>query len=447
MRFDSIVVGGGLCGTLAAQHLEQAGRSVLLLEAGPLTRRALPGDVRSFQRATKVLTQVDAKRWPFRGPPGYEWYRVRALGGRTLLWGGWMQRPSADYFASRRRQDAAWGPEFDDLSRWVTLAERRLRVKTARKGGLHRRLAALGFEVECKREAVLPGARRMLTALDLRVSRVRQETVCGLRSHGKGVTLHLASGRELEAKHVVLAASPIETARLVGARTRVSFADHLIAGAMVITPRQRASAHPQSGADPAVVLLPSSRAKHRFTTEVRGPTPLEELAAEDVKALGFTAEQAAQHSFFVVFALGETDPHVGREVVLDASALDVDGRPTPRFVRRAHTSWEKALGAAMNARCLELAALLGGAGCEPLLFHDALDFGSGGHETATCVDEVGPHGELLGAPGVFVADGSGVPGATDGHPSLTLAANALRVATSLSLRSGERVGVRGGFER
>ena len=48
-----------------------------------------------------------------------------------------------------------------------------------------------------------------------------------------------------------------------------------------------------------------------------------------------------------------------------------------------------------------------------------------------------PDGSLRGFPRVFLADGAGVPAATDRHPSLTLAANALRVADA-ALHSADR---------
>ena len=65
------------------------------------------------------------------------------------------------------------------------------------------------------------------------------------------------------------------------------------------------------------------------------------------------------------------------------------------------------------------------------LIYDALDFSSGGHEVGTCLDRIDDHGEVNGVPGLFIADGAGVPAATDRHPSLTLAANALRVTEAV----------------
>lgn len=434
MRFESIVVGGGLCGTLAAQHLTQAGRKVLLLEAGPTAKRALPGDVAGFQRTTRDLTKVDAQRWSFLGPSGYDWHRVRALGGRTLLWGGWMMRPTADYFEARRALDAAWPAEFEQLSRWIKLAEQKLAVKKGGRGVLHRHLAGLGLKSLVKHEAVKPGSQRMMTALDLRPRHVREATVLSFEKKAGGVVVHLEGGESLETRQLILAASPIETARIVaasrgtGQRTRISYADHLISGVIGITERRPDMGHPVDGADPSAVVAPEAKARHRYTIEVRGPTPLEHLDPDDVKALGFTPEQARNHSFYVVFAMGETDPHLPRQCVLDPSSKDSLGRPQPRFVKRAHTAGERSLGKAMNRECIRIGKSLVGKKGPWYQIYDALDYGSGGHETGTCAKDVLADGSLRDFPGVFLADGSGVPAATDRHPSLTLAANALRVA-------------------
>ena len=434
MRFETIVVGGGLCGTLAAQHLALAGKSVLLLETGPAQPRELPGDVAGFFKSTRELTKVDPKRWAFGGPKGYEWHRVRALGGRTLLWGGWMMRATPDYFAARQKLDAAWPAELSKLTPWMKLAEKRLAVKKGKRGVLHRHLKKLGFETLVKHEAVQPGTRRMMTALDLRPEHVEQATVLSFEQKGELVVVHLEGGQTHETEQLILAASPIETARIVaasraaGKRTRISYADHLIAGVIGITERRPDMGHPLDGADPSAVVAPGPRAKHRFTIEVRGPTPLENLDPDDVKALGFTEETAKQHSFYVVFAMGETDPRVPRQCVLDPKTTDSLGRPQPRFVKRKHTAWERRLGAEMNRACIRIGKSLVGANGPWFQIYDALDYGSGGHEVGTCAGEVRGDGALRDFTNVFLADGSAVPAATDRHPSLTLAANALRVA-------------------
>ncbi|MBL8914525.1 MAG: hypothetical protein JNM17_27725 [Archangium sp.] len=129
--------------------------------------------------------------------------------------------------------------------------------------------------------------------------------------------------------------------------------------------------------------------------------------------------------------MGETDPSRPRKVEFDARSLDGLGRPTPRFLRRAHPPGALQLATAMNRKVLGLARKFA-EGERAFLIYDALDFSSGGHEVGTCLDRVDGRGEVVALPGVFVADGAGVPAATDRHPSLTLAANALRVADAVS---------------
>lgn len=439
---DVLVVGSGLCGTLAAKHLEGEGHSVLVLEGGPGLPAPLPGDVVGFQRAVAPIARSVDEAWAFRAPKGYEWHRVRARGGRTLLWGGWMERPPKDYFEARRKTGAAWPHAlFVELDGWIRRAEKALTVRTGRRGPLHRKLAALGHKAATKRESVLIGQRRMLTAADVSLrSEVRCDSpVLRIEVTPEGLIAHTAAGDALSARRVVLAASPIETARILEfslpekeRRRRIDVFDHLIAGAIAIAPRERAGVHPVDAAEPSAVMHPPPNARARFTTEVRGPTPLESLDAEDLKNLGFTVEEAAKHSFYVVFAMGETDAATPRQVEFDARSLDGLGRPSPRFVARAHTRSERSLGKQMNRQVLDLARQLASSGKSAFLIYDALDFSSGGHEVGTCLDRIDENGHVTGLPGVYIADGAGVPAATDRHPSLTLAANALRVSDALS---------------
>lgn len=439
---DVLVVGSGLCGTLAAKHLEKAGRSILVLEGGRGLPTSLPDGVVAYQRAIAPLVRTDEKAWAFRAPRGFEWHRVRARGGRTLLWGGWMERPPRDYFGSRRRAGAAWPQGLDaELERWVVQAERLLTVRSGRRGRLHRRLAALGHDAAAKRESVLMGHHRMLTAADVALrTEVRCESpVVRIEARNEGLVAFTASGDSFRARRVVLAASPIETARILESslpekqrRPRVDLFDHLIAGAIAVAPRERHAKHPRAAAEPSAVIHPPRNARVRFTTEIRGPTPLESLDAEDLASLGFTEEQAVRHSFYVVFAMGETDPAKPRKVEFDARALDGLGRPSPRFIARAHTKTEVSLGKQMNRQVIGLARELASSRDRAFLIYDALDFSSGGHEVGTCLDRIDAQGQVKALPGVFIADGAGVPAATDRHPSLTLAANALRVAAALS---------------
>lgn len=433
MKTDVIVVGGGLCGTLAAQHFVEAGKRVVLVEAGPSPRRPLPDAYEPFVRATKKLTAIDQTQWAHSAPPGFNWHRVRALGGRTLLWGGWMMRPTPNYFAWRRSIGAPWQHEMDAWEPWVELAEKRLSVREGAPGKLHQRLSELGLDAMAKREAVLPGGRRMLTAADLELPRITRAAVASFELLPEGVRLHLASGRNVEGRTLVLAASPIETARIVQASRarpspRIEYADHLLSGVLCIVDRLPTEPHPRGKPDQSAAVPTSDGAPQRFTMEIRGPTPVEHLDPADLQVLGFTPATARKKSFYVVFAMGETDANFPRVVRLDRTRLDGLGRPTPRFLRRRHTVAERALGKAMNETCERIGRQLVGEGAQMVMIYDALEFNSGGHETGTCLHLVDERGALRDAPNVFLADGSVIPAATDGHPSLTLAANALRVA-------------------
>jgi choline dehydrogenase-like flavoprotein len=98
--FNAVVVGGGSAGITAARTLHQAGRHVVLLDAGPLSLLTLvqstdlrfdPDVVRGIQQALSYSPKV-AGNASYGSLIGY-------LGGRGLFWNGAAPPFSAEEFA------------------------------------------------------------------------------------------------------------------------------------------------------------------------------------------------------------------------------------------------------------------------------------------------------------------------------------------------------------
>lgn len=448
---DVVVIGAGLTAVLAARSLTKAGRSVVVLDAGPRLRGALPKDAAALEAHVGRSVKLDEKRWAFRQDRGqYSWLRVRAVGGRTLLWGGWMDRPVADYFDARRRAGAGWPFDLDELAPWLRRAKRELSVKQAKLAPALLRLGASGLDVQPKREALFAGGRRPLTALDLAKGMSVVADAPALRlivdidGAVRGVVA-VVRGKvtRLECSCVVLAASPIETARILHQTPRApstglgaALHDHLVAGAIAIAPRAPAAARAIGDADPnAGVIFPVPGDEPRVTVEIRGPKPLESLDDEDLSTLGFDRAAAKERSLYAVFAMSETDPRARRSVSFDELSPNDLGQPTPVFDFAPLTAQERATASTLRARVKDVARALGGPRAVVHLIQDPRELGGVGHETGTCpmgaagnsiVDE---RGAVHGVRGAWIADASPFPGALDRHPSLTLAAYALRTAS------------------
>lgn len=454
LKADVIVVGVGLSGALAANALVRAGLDVLALDAGPRLRGRLPKDTPGFERKVARVTSVDAARWGYRTLGArYPWLRVRAVGGRSLLWGGWMDRPDQAYFDARRRARHPWPLALDELEPWVAPAERALGVRAAVLPAALARRKSAGLSIAPKREAVLPGSRRACTALDLSsdlrvvddASVLRVLVDAGGTVRGVEAVVGGELGR-IAAPAVVLAASPIETARILHQSPRMPAAglgaalhDHLVAGAIAIAPRAEIPERREGEADPgAGLLLPGEKDRVRMTVEVRGPKPLESLDDEDLSTLGFTRSEARRRALFAVFAMAETDPGAARRVWFDDLRPDGCGRPMPVLEIGRLTEQERETARALMARVKEVARAVGGRNGVVHPIRDPRQLGDVGHETGTCPmgregrSIVDVRGAVHGTKGLFIADASPFPGALDRHPSLTLAAYALRTADQVA---------------
>ena len=161
-RYDAIVVGSGATGGWAAKQLSEAGLSVALLEAG---RRVSPDEfalpmpnykfkywdfpeeiVRRRPIQTACYACIDQNyRWfvddlenPYSTPEGkpFNWFRLRVLGGRTMVWSGQSYRMSDLDFkaASRDGYDVDWPLSYRDLAPYYDQVERYVGVSGHAEG-------------------------------------------------------------------------------------------------------------------------------------------------------------------------------------------------------------------------------------------------------------------------------------------------------------------------
>ncbi|SFB82797.1 Choline dehydrogenase [Halobiforma haloterrestris] len=135
---DVCVIGAGPAGGIVAERLAQAGREVVVLEAGP-----------RFDFDDRLARQERAIRPAYDRPDVWdgdperdahsasgEWFyplnhaRVKGVGGSTLHWQGMVMRLHEDDFRSETARGVGvdWPLEYDDLRPYYAEAERELGV-------------------------------------------------------------------------------------------------------------------------------------------------------------------------------------------------------------------------------------------------------------------------------------------------------------------------------
>ena len=439
--WDAIVVGAGPAGCLVAERLVARGHSVLLLDGGP---RPHPG---------QKVSEVDRRLWAFTTRGGaFDWYRVRAVGGRTLLWGGWFYRmPEA---ALRR---GGWPYAARTLAPIYRELERKLGVVDGMVDDRYARMARrLGVRILPKR-APLVGDRAW-TALDLPIAKKARTHVVALRlEHSRHAATTLTCHdlrddrvKQLRARAFVLAASPIETARILleselgrgGASIGKNLVDHIVASYVLIEPKPAPSPagrgrFPGSALVESFVHAEATSAPTYpggFSIELSGPFPLASLGVERMVA----SDDVERSSATLIHALGESFPTPKRFVDLDDTTRDVLGRRVPRI----HVAWSAAdrrMTRDMERACANLADALAVPGSRLIPLVRAPSAGAG-HEAGTCVmgrdDDApcDPWGKLRLLNNVWIADASVLPTASDRHPTATVLAHALRAADAVASR-------------
>ncbi len=445
---DVVVIGAGPSGSLAAERLIARGLRVLLLEAGPR--------IESGRRPR----EPDRRAWAHTrvGRP-FDWYRVHAVGGRTHLWGGWAHRfPDAVL----RRAGFPYGAA--EIAPYYDEAERLLGVRDEPLDQGHAAAAAaLGLAIEPKRTALgrhddvwTPRgrlgerrARTQVVALELVGARHRVDAV-------RALDLRTLRTRTFATRAVVLAASPIETARLLLAsgfgrripRLGRGLVDHLVASWVLLEPAPPPEPRPGERFAPSSLIsgpalarfAPEADLPAGFCIEITGPVPLPALELDR-----FVPEDELAHWRATQFhALGESFPNGRRRVDLDPVVRDTYDRRAPRI----HMAWshdDHRLAAVMRHAGPTVADALAIPGSRLIRFRDP-EVAGAGHEAGTCAmgaDQRTPldaWGHVRTLANVWVADASALPTAGDRHPTLTVVAHALRTADDVLRQLSSVVG-------
>lgn len=432
--WDVVVVGAGPSGCITAEQLHRQRYKVLLIDAGP--------DLESGER----LREVDRREWPFQVVgESFDWYRVHAIGGRTQLWGGWCYR-----FPDIVFQRGGWPFDRQALDPSYETAKSYLNLQ---RGTLSERFSALGRELKLPifpKVAARTGKNQNWTPQALSVAKQARTYLPALHlEHESGqatslacLDMRLEKQIKLRARSYVLAASPIETARLLlcsklgseSSRIGKGLVDHMVASYVLLEPEPPKpcddSLETSALVENFVNLDEETKRTYPggFTIELTGPISLQTLDLERmVPKVEEDSWRATQ-----IHAMGECFPHEKRFVSLDYSESDVTGRPVPCI----HMEWskaEKSMAEDMKQACEQLADTLAVPGSKLLQFADPLTAGAG-HEAGTCAmgkspsAPCTPHGRLRALQNVWVADASTMPTSGDRHPTLTILAQAVRAA-------------------
>jgi choline dehydrogenase-like flavoprotein len=138
--YDVAIIGSGAAGGMTAHVLTQQGFNVVMLEAGPLRSpgefpthrirrwnlpyRGLRGDYFSEWLDTTHFL-IDDKKEPYSwsGDEGFEWVRVRAVGGKSLFWAGVTPRFGPDEFQPLDGFDTRWPITYADVAPYYDRVE------------------------------------------------------------------------------------------------------------------------------------------------------------------------------------------------------------------------------------------------------------------------------------------------------------------------------------
>ena len=394
-----------------------------------------------------AATDPSDSRWRFQTTDrGVSWLRAHAVGGRAHIWGGNSHRFSKHVFKNQWWPYSAGTllPYYDSVENWLHVRSNPLASRYVNLG------KRLGVRVEATRCSVDSGG--LWTGVDvpaggkavrgfvtrLEIDAARASGLAGLTARGQ--PFHAAP------RAIVLAASPIETARLLlasGVKHPLigkQLTDHFSTFYILAQPsRASGDTGPLSAFIPRFVN--TSRHTQRsyqggFCIELRGNVERSRFSEEFIGLISDRVDPETA-SFTTIAAMGEQFPHPDRFVDLAPRALDSIGRPLPRVHRASLVSGERHMLSDMRACCLAIADELAGPGAVVLRTADPGVEVPIFHPAGTCVignDDATPcdiWGRCRQLRNVWIADASALPTAGDCAPTLTVLAHAARVCESV----------------
>jgi choline dehydrogenase-like flavoprotein len=471
--FDYVVVGSGFGGAIPALRLARAGRSVLVLEAGePLTEKDFVQEW-SFRAQARLFVTYTSKDFHVIFRYG------RGLGGGSLTYAAAMLRSPTEVFDWRDRDGYRVWPAsvtraaMDPYYRMVEQEMDIVRASWAdvpRAGGVFATmLDRMGLTADRSMYPIhdclqcgfcmcgCPFGRKR----HLNVNYIPRAQALGaefrvrcrvdhIEPDGSGWKVAFLDpwGREstVRGQRVILAASALETPGIL-LRSRPWMPDlHPQVGKnlnnngdvayIFQVPEDLAPTYPFMGRNNAGVITYAFWDEHRVTIHPgAGPPAL--VAAMDVYSekdgpkvpLGLEFKRYVRDRYarylFPALAIGLVDGE-GEVTVTDAGVVEFDLPMTERL--RAYIDRVAGIGRAIaEANGAELLRT-GGETFEHGDAHPLSTVRIGDDaDRAPCT----PEGELRGHPGVFVTDGSSIPGGTGVNPAHTIAANAERIAAWL----------------
>jgi choline dehydrogenase-like flavoprotein len=153
-RYDVVIVGSGAGGAVPAHVLVRLGLKVILLEAGrmlhptdfrthtmpyelPFRGHAKPGELTGLWKINEYTAHLytNPRKEPYDSLEGFHWTRLRAVGGRTNVWGRSCFRHGPLDFKTRSLQGFGedWPLGYDDLEPYYDKVERLVGIAGARE--------------------------------------------------------------------------------------------------------------------------------------------------------------------------------------------------------------------------------------------------------------------------------------------------------------------------